>query len=259
MSITQEYADTGTSSTPSAILDRLTLILDAFEGRDRLSLSEIVLRTGLPRSSAHRMLERLVSLRWLSREGRSYSLGIRLVELGSLAVHQDRVHAAARDHLHHLYRTTGMVVHLAVLDGDDVVYLEKIGGRLSALVPTRIGGRRDARTSALGRALLAYNGVRIPGHESILERGVAFERNESVNGFGCVAAPIGPVGESTTAVSVCGPLREMRFDSTMITPVRLTAGAIWRSMCDGTRVTPTLQRRNLMRSLPTATRVLAEG
>ena len=258
MSIPNEIADDAPSA-PSAVLDRLSLVLDAFDGRDRLSLAEIVLRTGLPRSSAHRMLERLVALRWLSRDGRSYSLGIRLVELGSLAVHQDRVHAASTEHLHQLYRTTGMVVHLAVLDGDDVVYLDKIGGRLAPLVPTRIGGRRDARRSALGRALLAYTGHRMPGADLILEHGIAFERNESVSGFGCIASPIGPIGEATTAVSVCGPLRDLTFDSTMITPVRLTAGAIWRSMCDGTRVTPTLQRRNLMRSLPTAARVLAEG
>ncbi|MCG7631823.1 helix-turn-helix domain-containing protein [Gordonia McavH-238-E] len=258
MSIPNDVADDAPSA-PSAVLDRLSLVLDAFDGRDRLSLAEIVLRTGLPRSSAHRMLERLVALRWLSRDGRSYSLGIRLVELGSLAVHQDRVHAASTEHLHQLYRTTGMVVHLAVLDGGDVVYLDKIGGRLAPLVPTRIGGRRDARRSALGRALLAYSGHRIPGADLILEHGIAVERNESVAGFGCIAAPIGPIGEATTAVSVCGPLRDLVFDSTMITPVRLTAGAIWRSMCDGTRVTPTLQRRNLMRSMPTAARVLAEG
>ncbi|TYQ10305.1 UNVERIFIED_ORG: IclR family transcriptional regulator [Gordonia westfalica J30] len=258
MSITNEVVDDAPSA-PSAILDRLSLILDAFEGRDRLGLAEIVMRTGLPRSSAHRMLERLVALRWLSREGRSYSLGIRLVELGSLAVHQDRVHAASMEHLHHLYRTTGMVVHLAVLDGEDVVYLEKIGGRLAPLVPTRIGGRRPAHTAALGRALLAYNGHEVAGAEAIRERGVAFERNESVMGFGCIASPIGPIGEARTAVSVCGPLRDMSFDSKMITPLRLTSTAIWRSMCDGTRVAPTLQRRNMLRSLPTASRVLADG
>ncbi len=258
MSIPNEVFD-DSPSAPSAVLDRFSLILDAFEGRDGLSLAEIVLRTGLPRSSAHRMLERLVSLRWLRRDGRSYSLGIRLVELGSTALHQDRVHTASAGHLHHLYRVTGMVVHLAVLDGDGVVYLDKIGGRLAPLVPTRIGGRRDAHRSALGRALLAYSGRRFPGSDQILERGVAFERDESVRGFGCIASPIGPIGEATTAVSVCGPLRDLGFDAAMITPVRLTAAEIWRSMCEGNRVTPTMQRRNLMRSMPTAARVRAEG
>ena len=72
------------SATPSAVIDRISLVLDAFEGPGRLTLAQIVRRTGLPRSSAHRMLERLVQLRWLRRSGRDYELGMRLVELGSL-------------------------------------------------------------------------------------------------------------------------------------------------------------------------------
>ncbi len=46
--------------TPSAVIDRVSLVLDAFDGPGRLNLAQIVRRTGLPRSSAHRMLERLV-------------------------------------------------------------------------------------------------------------------------------------------------------------------------------------------------------
>lgn len=247
------------ASTPSAILDRLSLVLDTFDGRDSLSLAEVVMRSGLPRSSAHRMLDRLVQLKWLRRQGRKYSLGIRLVELGSLAVHQDQVHAAAADHLQQLYRATGMVVHLAVLDGDDVVYLDKIGGRLAAAVPTRVGGRRPAATSALGQALLAFGGREEVRDDLVRERGYAIERGGSLPGFGCIAAPIGPIGEATTAVSICGPLRGMAFDSRMTNPVLLTSHAIWRSLSAGVRVTPTLQRRNMLRSLPTAPSVLAEG
>ncbi|NKY55206.1 IclR family transcriptional regulator [Nocardia flavorosea] len=259
MTITPQEMHTGTAATPSAILDRISLVLDAFDGRESLGLAEVVLRTGLPRSSAHRMLDRLVGLRWLRREGRSYSLGIRLVELGSLAVHQDRIHAASGEHLHHLYRATGLVVHLAVLDGDDVVYLDKIGGRLAAHVPTRVGGRLPAAQTALGKALLAFNGGNRPEDTRIRDLGYAAERNNAVPGFGCIAAPIGPLGEATTAVSICGPLVKMTFDSRMTSPVQLTAHAIWRSVCAGVRVTPTLQRRNILRSLPTAPSVLAEG
>ncbi|WP_280491490.1 IclR family transcriptional regulator [Nocardia asiatica] len=247
------------ATTPSALLDRLSLVLDAFDGRDSLGLTEVVTRTGLPRSSAHRMLDRLVQLRWLRREGRNYSLGIRLVELGSLAVHQDRVHAASGEHLQHLYRATGMVVHLAVLDGEDVVYLDKIGGRLAAHVPTRVGSRLPASKSALGKALLAFAGRDEPGSARIRELGYAVERNGGLHGFGCIAAPIGPIGEATTAVSICGPLSRMSFDSRMTTPVQLAAHAVWRSMTADGRVTPTLQRRNILRSLPTAPSVLADG
>ncbi|EUA23570.1 hypothetical protein I553_5404 [Mycobacterium xenopi 4042] len=74
-------------------------------------------------------------------------MGIRLMELGSLAVHQDRLHRAATQLLHDLHRATGLVVHLAVLDGSDVVYLDKIGDRMTAAIPVAWadGSRRIAR------------------------------------------------------------------------------------------------------------------
>src|ERR1700757_1443346 len=148
--------DTVEPATPTAVIDRISLVLDAFDGPGRLTLAQIVRRTGLPRSSAHRMLERLVQLRWLRRNGRDYELGMRLVELGSLAVHQDRLHRAATPLLHDLHRATGLVVHLAVLDGADVGYLEKVGDRMAAAIPSRVGGRQPAHCTAVGKAMLAY-------------------------------------------------------------------------------------------------------
>src|ERR1700733_15677339 len=127
------------AETPTAVIDRIALILDAFDGPGHLTLAQIVRRRALPRSSAHRMLERLVQLRWLRRSGRDYELGMRLVELGSLAVHQDRLVRAARPLLGELQRATGLVVHLAVLDGPDGVYLEEGGDRLASGIPPRRG------------------------------------------------------------------------------------------------------------------------
>ncbi|MED5800631.1 IclR family transcriptional regulator [Gordonia sp. Z-3] len=262
------------SHTPAAALDRASLVLDAFDGPGRLTLAQIVRRTGLPRSSAHRILERLVHLRWLRRQGRDYELGIRLMELGSIAVHQDRLHAAALPYLHELHRATGFVVHLAILDGSDVLYLEKIGGALAASVPTRVGGRQPAHCTAVGKAIMAFADARDRGAhgESLMQKtrysitsttrldaelakvrahGVAYEREESVAGIGCVAAPIGELDENVAAVSVCGPADRMAFDHRLAAPVRMTALAIWRNLDDGaTRVVPTLQRRHQLRMGP---------
>jgi DNA-binding IclR family transcriptional regulator len=248
--------------TPTAVIDRIALVLDAFDGPGRLTLAQIVRRTGLPRSSAHRMLERLVQLRWLRRSGRDYELGMRLVELGSLAVHQDRLVRAAAPLLGELHRATGLVVHLAVLDAPDVVYLEKIG---DAAVPTRVGTRQPAHCTAVGKAILAYSDqhtavdlrVRKTRYSistssqlaaelaKVRAHGVAFEREESLAGFGCVAAPIGSPGEGhevLAAVSVCGPMNRMMFDQRLTAPVRMTAMAIWRNIEGGPqRVAPTLQ------------------
>ncbi len=250
------------STAPSAVIDRIALVLDAFDGPGRLTLAQIVRRTGLPRSSAHRMLERLVQLRWLRRSGRDYELGMRLVELGSLAVHQDRLVRAAAPLLTELHRATGLVVHLAVLDGSDVVYLEKVGGRLNGAIPSRVGGRQPAHCTAVGKAILAYcdehTGVDLQARKTrysiatsaqlslelakVRAHGVAFEREESLLGFGCVAAPIGSPGEAVAAVSLCGPLNRMTFDQRLAAPVRMTAMGIWRNVEDGPqRVAPTLQ------------------
>lgn len=251
--------------TPTAVIDRISLVLDAFDGPGRLTLAQIVRRTGLPRSSAHRMLERLVQLRWLRRSGRDYELGMRLVELGSLAVHQDRLVRAATPLLTELHRATGLVAHLAVLDGSDVVYLEKIGDRMTNAIPTRVGGRQPAHCTAVGKAILAYrddqtdiNLAARPTKYSISSapqlraelakvraHGVAFEREESLLGFGCVAAPIGSPGEAQeviAAVSVCGPLNRVALDQRLVAPVRMTAMGVWRNVEGGPqRVTPTLQ------------------
>lgn len=253
------------AETPTAVIDRISLVLDAFDGPGRLTLAQIVRRTGLPRSSAHRMLERLVQLRWLRRSGRDYELGMRLVELGSLAVHQDRLVRAAGPLLGELHRATGLVVHLAVLDGPDVVYLDKVGDSPLTPMPTRVGSRQPAHCTAVGKAILAYRDGDAPvdlrvrktkysiatGSQLAVElsrvhaHGVAFEREESLLGFGCVAAPIGTPGEDQeviAAVSVCGPMNRMMFDQRLAAPVRMTAMGIGRNVEDGPpRVAPTLQ------------------
>ncbi|BCI51084.1 transcriptional regulator [Mycolicibacterium litorale] len=261
------------STTPSAVIDRVSLVLDAFDGPGRLTLAQIVRRTGLPRSSAHRMLERLVQLRWLRRNGRDYELGMRLVELGSLAVHQDRLHRAATPLLHDLHRATGLVVHLAVLDGADVVYLDKVGDRMVAALPSRVGGRQPAHCTAIGKALLAYNSDACDDVDLANRRtkysigsaaqlaaelaktrahGVAFDREEALPGFGCVAAPIGAPGEAVAALSVCGPMSRMAFDQRLAAPVRMTAMGVWRNVDGGAqRVAPTLQQVRPLRGGPT--------
>ena len=262
MSGSMEAAAAVEPATPTAVIDRISLVLDAFEGPGRLTLAQIVRRTGLPRSSAHRMLERLVQLRWLRRSGRDYELGMRLVELGSLAVHQDRLVRAAGPLLAELHRATGLVVHLAVLDGPDVVYLEKVGDRMIGALPSRVGGRQPAHCTAVGKAILAYCDedavVDLQARKTkysiasssqlavelakVRAHGVASEREESLPGFGCLAAPIGSPGEAVAAVSVCGPMNRMMFDQRLAAPVRMTAMGIWRNVEDGPqRVARTLQ------------------
>lgn len=250
-----------TEESPSSVLDRVALILSALDDGESLTLSEIVDRTGIPRSSIHRMLNRLVMLHWLRRTDRTYQLGYRFIELGSLALQQDTLHRAAQPLMHELHRITGMVVHLGVLDGPDVVYVEKIGGVLGTTVPTRVGGRLPASKSAVGRALLAFADSVSPAddHRSDLARvresGIAVENGEALRGFSCLAAPIGPPGRPVAAISICGPSPRMHLDHRAAAPVRMAAGAIWQTMSQRPRSTDTRRRLTALQVLPSAAAV----
>ncbi|SEG93658.1 DNA-binding transcriptional regulator, IclR family [Thermomonospora echinospora] len=237
---------------PASMIDRVVRVLDAFDGSAHLSLSQVVRRTGLPRSSVHRILDRLVAVRWLTREGNDYRLGIRMLELGSLVLQQNRLRDAAIPFMHQLATSSRTVVHLAVLDGTEIVYLEKIGGPPGADLPSRMGGRAPAYCTGVGKALLAYAGDEavqkvIDGGlqartrftitnrgrllselQQVRERGAAFDREEAVRGIGCVAAAVRGPGAAVAALSVCGPIGQMNF--TQLTPaVQQAAQRVWRA------------------------------
>ncbi|UNT00519.1 IclR family transcriptional regulator [Streptomyces tubbatahanensis] len=217
---------------PPSMVERMTLIMDAFEGRTtRLSLEDVARRTHLPRSTAHRILDQLVRLRWLEHTPHGYGLGRRALGLGGDGTHNE-IREAAAGRLHHMQIQTGMVVHLAVLDGAQIRYLDKIGGRFATSVPSCVGGRAPAHSTALGKAMLAWlapeaveaqmtEGMGRLTHRTIADtetlhqelnrirqrRGLAFERGECVPGIACVAVAVrGPEGP-VAAISLVGHAR----------------------------------------------------
>ena len=243
------------SEAPSSMVDRVVLILSIFErsSAEALTAGQISVRSGIPRSSVHRILQQLVSARWLQRHEDGYALGLRMFEIGSLVAHRSRITCAARPFIHELAERTGQVVHLAVLDQQDVVYLDKVGGAFADTLPSRIGGRLPAHCTAVGKALLAYSplatvseylatGLRRRTEASlatpsaleaaivsIRNSGYATDRDEAVPGVACVAAPIRNFDEVVAAVSVCGPRDQMRAKD--LPPlVMWTAAEISRSL-----------------------------
>lgn len=252
---------TATSPALASMIDRVVQILDAFDGSTSLTLAQVVTRTGLPRSSAHRILEHLVKVRWLRRDEHAYHLGLRILELGTLAGHQHKLRGAATTVLHDISHITGMVVHLAVLDGPDIIYLDKVGGRFGVRVPSRIGGRAPAHVTAAGKAMLAFADESVmnavvarPMHtptsasissehrlraelSRVRDRGIAFDREESAAGIACVAAPIGAPGAPVAAISVCGPIGRVRFEH-LVGPIRGAARAVWTSFTAGRPAPP---------------------
>lgn len=140
------------------MVERVTLILDTFEQRStaRLNLDQIADRAGLPRSTTHRILGQLVSLQWLEYNGARYSLGRRALGLGGQDGLHGEIRRATAEHLHRLHLRTGLVVHLAALQGPDEVFLDKIGGRFAARLPSKVGSRHPAYQTTGGRAMLAW-------------------------------------------------------------------------------------------------------
>jgi len=227
------------SQPPTGVLRRAAWILDVFESKidastTGLNLAEVVAATGLPQSSVHRALEQMVVLRWLHREGMEYRLGMRLAELGSAAVDNDALRLAALPSLRWLHHRTGCVVQLGVLEGDDVVYLEKIGGESVPAIRTRAGSRVLARSSTIGAALLALNTSPVPADPDIMkvrQSRIAYKRDGCLKGFSCLAAPIGPRGrDHAAAISIFGVGSRVGDDRQLRMPLQSSAAAIWRRL-----------------------------
>jgi DNA-binding IclR family transcriptional regulator len=139
----------------ASVLERVTLIMDLFDsGRDMLLLETVSDRTGLPRSTAFRLLRQLVGLGWLQHSSYGYQLGPRSLAIQSRAA-DNGLRSAAATVLNELNLKTGAVSHLGVLEGASVHYLDKIGGAAASSVPSRVGARIPANTTVTGRALLA--------------------------------------------------------------------------------------------------------
>src|SRR3546814_14751481 len=115
------------------MVERMTLILDAFRGpTTRLTLEQVARATHLPRSTAHRILDQLVKLSWLEHTSFGYALGSRSLKLGDAGDRgSNDLRAADAPKLHELMVRTGLVVHLAVLDGGQASYLDQKYGRES--------------------------------------------------------------------------------------------------------------------------------
>lgn len=236
-----------------SVVDRISVILESFRGAGPLTLSQITHRTGIPRSTAHRLLEQLVEAQWVAREEHRYEFGTRSYEVGQWALNQNRLRHGALPILNRLARSSGLTVHLAVLNKGDALYLDRIPGRNPLSLPTKVGARIPAHLTGVGKAILANlesegmrNATAGPLHQStpysitsherlyaelerVRNRGVAMDREEAVPGIGCVATSIGPRDHhygNRAAISVCGPIEDMKMNQ-LVGTVRIAARNIW--------------------------------
>ncbi len=239
----------------ASVTSRALDVLGAFDpGHRRLTLSELARRAGLPLATAHRLIGELHRWGALDRlpDG-DYVIGRRLWDLGLLAPVQTGLRQAASPFLHDLYGTTLATVHLAVRDGAEVLYIDRLAGHVSVPVVSRIGSRLPMHATGVGKVLLAYapDGVRaevlgnlgritpytITQPARLLDQlrrvraeGFATTGEEMSLGACSVAVPVrGPAGEVVAALGIVVPdLRSQR--ARLVSALQVAAHGIGRTL-----------------------------
>lgn len=226
-----ERMRTGERNNYDSVVGRVGALLDAFDSRHlAMGVSELSRRSGLPKSTTARLAAELTEHGFLERAaGTDLRLGTKLFELGELASRQRQLREVALPYMADLRQVSRQTVHLAVLSGTDVVYVEIVRSRDAPRMPSQVGGRLPAHAAAVGKAMLAFapdeivqavlatglpsvgpRTITAPGLfqrelRRITESGIAYESEESGHGVGCAASPIlNADGEAVAGLSISG-------------------------------------------------------
>jgi len=211
------------------VVNRMALVLETFGPEDRtLGVSALARRTGLSKSTVHRLVQQLQSVGFLERDGTQARLGLRLFELGQLVTTQRTLREVATPFMADLREATRQTVHLAILVGRQVLYIEILESANAPRFGSRVGGRLPAHATAVGKAILANSPqatignvlterlsrvgprtITVPNmlHRQLArarEEGFCLEYEESGVGVACVAAPIIGADGVVGAMSVSG-------------------------------------------------------
>ncbi|NKQ53097.1 helix-turn-helix domain-containing protein [Amycolatopsis sp. K13G38] len=147
----------------SQSLERGLAILSSFgEARPVLGAVELARTVGLNKSTTHRYLATLTNLGYLQQDPgtRKYRLGPRVVDLGFAAINSMEITRVAAPHLQALSDETGYAVSMAVLDGTEILYIQRCRsvreGRFGIDLNLHVGSRLPAYCTSMGKVLLAY-------------------------------------------------------------------------------------------------------
>jgi IclR family KDG regulon transcriptional repressor len=148
---------TGVYRAP-AVLHAVRLLEAFVDGPAEYGISELSRQVGLSKSTVHRLVATLVEVGWLERNPTTdkYRLGLKLFELGSAVTARLEVRECALPAMHDLMQRVGETVHLAILDGDHVVYAAKVESQQAIRLFTLVGGHGPAHCTGVGKVLLAH-------------------------------------------------------------------------------------------------------
>lgn len=222
-------------------VERALDILDCFSFQNReLSLSEIVMRTGLNKTTAKRLMSNLVTRGYLRQnpQTKKYQLGMRLFELGGIVFSSFSLRQAAANPMTLLQRETGATVLLGVGIENQLVYIDKREGEGMIRISSDIGWRRPLHYGMLGMVLMASLEPRdvreilvqypLEAHtpysitdedayslrlEKIRDQGYVLEKEEAVEGVIGIAAPIKDYSRQVVAaLGIALPLGQRLID-----------------------------------------------
>ena len=238
-----------------SVVSKAVSLLDAFALDDmELSLNELARRTDLPLSTAYRLASELVSWGGLERaEGGGYRVGLHLLEVGARAPRSATLHEIVVPFMQDLFVATRENVHLAVVEGNDALYIERVTGLQSITVKSRRWGRMPLHATGVGKVLLAYADndfveqviaegltrftpytIVAPGHlrrnlAEIRHTGVGVAHEEMTVGRLSVAAPLFDAdGRAVAAISIVVP--------TTVDPQRLAPAVRTAALCASRRL-----------------------
>ncbi len=246
-------------------IERALEVLQAFLSFEaEASASQISKQTGLDLSTVFRILVTLEAHQFVEENPTTgkYRLGVSCLELGNRFVKDNDLRKCALPVLESLRNEYGETVHLAMIQGNEVVYLEKLDGlHPIGLMSSRVGGHAPAHCTGVGKALLAQltdeELRRLFGHAKLIsfthstitnvnalrkelaeirEKGYAIDREEHEVGVKCVAAAIFDQRGATAAISVSGPndrMDEHIAKSGLLTQVQRAAGEVSAKMGGG--------------------------
>lgn len=215
--------------TDSSLIRGLKL-LNLFSLREaELSIGEMARRSGTPKSTTHRLVQDLIQWGALERGRKGVRLGVRLFELGNMVPDHTRLRELAIPFAHTLNTITKLTSNIAVREGSEIIYIEKIRSEDLRVPHSRVGGRLPMHCTALGKTILAFSTdefvesvlseplarladktitepERLRAELSEVRRTrVAYDLEESQEGLFCVAAPIiGYANRALGAISVTG-------------------------------------------------------
>lgn len=218
-------------------IDRSVAILECFsEEKRELKLSEISEKLGLNKSTVHGIITTLKYHGFISQneETQKYKLGIRFIEFSDLVINSLNIRNAVLSVIDEICDKVEETIHVGMLDGLDVVWIEKKECTKSIKTSTKIGARLPAYTTADGKMMLCYIDIekiknylpkKIPKYtentitnktefikrlEEIKKNGYTIDNEEFVEGIKCVAAPIfDHEGNVRFSLSTTGPAFRM--------------------------------------------------